>query len=113
MLKKFSRIDNDDHYCLMVAIKNNNVVGTIFGIVCEELYGNCRPFMVMENFIVSETEKRNGIGQLLLSNLQDYAIKMDCSQIQFITESTRNEAIEFYKSVGFKAEEHIGFKKKL
>jgi hypothetical protein len=33
------------------------------GILCEELYGQCRPFMAVEDVIVDQAHRRRGIGR--------------------------------------------------
>lgn len=113
MHERFEFISQDTRYCLLVAELNLKIVGTIFGVVCDELYGECLPFMVMEDLIVISSHKRTGVATRLISRLEEYAKQMKCTQIQFITESNRNDAIRFYESIGFDSTKSIGFKKKL
>lgn len=113
MHNRFDKFDQDSRYLLLVAELDSKIVGTILGIVCDELYGECLPFMVMEDLVVASSHKRKGIASLLISRLEEYAKQMKCSQIQFITESNRPEAIRFYESIGFDSKKNIGFKKKL
>ena len=93
--------------------KKNDVIGAIQGVICEELYGNCQSFLLMENFVVDKSYQKQGIGKMLLSSLENIAKDRGCSQILFITESNRNDAVKFYESVGYSAETHKGFKKSL
>lgn len=109
----FEKISNDSRYCFLVARFENRVVGTIYGIVCEELYGDCRPFMIMEDLIVSPVERRKGVAKMLLCELESIAKKRNCSQIQFISEHQRKDAVSFYGSQGYDTKSNIGFKKKL
>jgi len=109
----FEKISNDSRYCLLVARFENRVLGTIYGIVCDELYGDCRPFMIMEDLIVSPVERRKGIAKALLGELELLAKKRNCSQILFISEHNRIDAVSFYGSQGYDTEKNIGFKKKL
>lgn len=113
MRERFGKIQNDSRYHLLVAIQNHQVVGTIYGIICEELYGTCQPFMVMEDLVISPEYRKQGIAQALLKKLEEVALSKCCSQIQFMTESNRNDAICFYEHLGFDAKKNIGFKKKL
>lgn len=95
------------------ATVDGNVVGSVMGTVCDELYGNCRPFLLMEDLIVDKAYREQGIGKALMAELEDYAAEHGCSQIQFITERDREDAIAFYASLGFDTRKHIGFKQTL
>jgi GNAT superfamily N-acetyltransferase len=81
------------------------VVGSVMGIVCDELYGECRPFLLMENLVVAAEYRRKGIGKALLGELEKQAREWKCSQ--------GKDAVSFYESAGYNAKEHIGFKKSL
>jgi len=83
------------------------------GIVCEELYGECRPFMVVEDVIVDQNHRRQGIGSLLMRELERRAIVRDCAYIIFVTEQDRTTAHAFYASLGYSPDKYRGFKKRL
>lgn len=67
----------------------------------------------MENFVVDENFRGNGIGQQLLCELERIGKKKNCSQIVFITETDRKDTVRFYEKVGFDSLSHKGFKKSL
>ena len=83
------------------------------GVICEEIYGDCRPFMVLENMIVDEKYRNQGVGKALIFELEKVAADKNCTQIILVTESNRIDACEFYESVGYNPDSHKGFKKKL
>jgi len=105
-------IKNPDYIILCAEIEQK-VVGTVMGVVCYELYGECKPFMVMENLVIDKSYRKKGIAKLLLTELEMIAKNKKCSQIQFITEKNRNDAVSFYTAMGFDPNSHIGFKKSL
>ncbi len=113
MEKKFFDLKKNPSYIILCAVKDNKVVGTIQGIICEELYGSCQPFLLMENFVVDKNYRRQNIGNLLIKTLEEIAKNKSCTQILFITESNRKDTIRFYESVGYNSEMHKGFKKSL
>ncbi len=113
MKNKYQEIKNDSRYLLLAAVFEDKVVGSIFGVMCEELYGHCRPFLVMEDLIVDENYRGKGIGKALLREIEETGKKLKCSQILFVTETGRKEAISFYEKAGYSSETHIGFKKSL
>jgi len=53
MSAKFEELSNNPTYIILSAVDGKRVAGSIMGIVCEELYGECEPFLVMEDFVVS------------------------------------------------------------
>jgi len=113
MKRKFQDLENDPNYIFLCAEKENKIIGTIQGIICEELYGTCQPFLLMENFVVNKEYRKQGVGKMLLNSLENIAKNRGCSQILFITESNRKDTIKFYESVGYSLETHKGFKKTL
>jgi ribosomal protein S18 acetylase RimI-like enzyme len=113
MRATFQRLNKDPNYLLLVADKENVIVGSVMGIICEELYGDCRPLMVVEDVIVDKHQRRLGIGSSLMRQLEGYAVKHNCNYIIFVTESERSEAHRFYESLGYRSDAYKGFKKRL
>ncbi len=44
-------IESNEDYILLGAKYNNELVGTLMAIICKDLDGACRPFMVIENVV--------------------------------------------------------------
>lgn len=59
----FRSIREDSRYVLMGAFVDGELLGSMMGIVCQDLVGDCRPFMVIENVVVSSRARRQGIGK--------------------------------------------------
>ena len=113
MQATFSKLIRNPAYHLLGAQKEGKLVGFAMGIVCEELYGECEPFMMIEDFIVDKKYRRNGIGAALMAALEQRAIEQNCCQVLFVTEANRKEAIRFYSSMGYDPNSHTGFKKRV
>lgn len=113
MEQTFSILSQNPNYIFLGAEDNGKIIGTIQGVVCDELYGECIPFLVMENFVVAEDYRGKGIGRQLLNEPERIGKEKQCSQIIFITETARKETVRFYEKVGFDAASHKGFKKSL
>lgn len=111
MRTTFSRLVENPAYMLLAAKLDGKLAGFIMGIVCEELYGDCQPFLVMEDFVVDKNSRRAGIGATLMKRLEQSAIERGCSQIIFLTEANRPDAIGFYCSQGYDHEPYKGFRK--
>lgn len=112
MEKQFEIIKKDNRHILLVYEENGKVIGTVMGVVCRELYGTCRPFLVVENFIVDKNHRRKGIGKLLMNELERKARERNCTQMILVTEKDRADACGFYLSYGFQTN-NAGYKKKL
>ena len=113
MKKQFNKLHKKDSHIFLSAIENTKLIGSVMGVICEELYGDCKPFLVLENMIVDKSFRNKGIGKVLISELEKIATKRDCSQVILVTERNRVEAVKFYESVGYSSQTHLGFKKKL
>ncbi len=113
MTGKFISLKENPAYILLSAVEGKRIVGSIMGIVCEELYGECEPFLVMEDFVVSADYRRRGVGKRLLESMEEAARSRGCRQIQFITETGRDGSVAFYASQGYDPNKQTGFKKKL
>ncbi|MDP4086240.1 MAG: GNAT family N-acetyltransferase [Bacillota bacterium] len=113
MKKQFNKLHKKDSHIFLSAIENTKLIGSVMGVICEELYGDCKPFLVLENMIVDKSFRNKGIGKALISELEKVATKRGCSQVILVTERNRVEAVKFYESAGYSSQTHLGFKKKL
>lgn len=113
MRATYQRLSTNPHYIFIVAEIEDHIAGSAMGVVCEELYGDCKPFMVVEDVIVDERQRRYGIGFSLMRELEKCAVKNNCSYIIFVTEAERTEAHQFYESLDYKSDAYKGFKKRL
>lgn len=112
MYMNFYKFQENGSHILLSAVEENQLIGSVMGVICGELYGDCNSFLVIENMIVDKEHRKRGIGRALISELEIRATKK-CNQIILVTETNRIDACSFYESVGYKPEIHKGFKKKL
>ena len=113
MRATFRRLKERPDYIFLAAKDNRRLVGSVLGIVCEELYGECVPFMVVEDVIVDAEWRRKGIGSALMCELESLAVDRDCGYVIFVTEVERTDAQRFYESLGYRPDAYRGFKKRL
>lgn len=52
MHEQFIKFQKNNSHILISAIENNKLIGSVMGVICEELYGDCKAFLVLENMIV-------------------------------------------------------------
>lgn len=110
---KFIELQENPNYILLSALEENHLIGSVLGIICEELYGECKPFLLIEDLIVDHKYRRKGIGKALMTEIEKLALENDCYQILLITHNDRKDVIAFYESLGFNPDTHKGFKKTL
>ena len=112
MEKMFEKLRNNDSYIFLCAVENDKLIGSVMGIICNELYGNCDPFLLVENMIIDINYRGKGIGKKLFTELEKLAKEKKCSQIILVTESNRSDACGFYESLGFDSTKNKGYKKR-
>jgi predicted N-acetyltransferase YhbS len=109
----FDKILNNEDYILLGAKVMNRLVGSIMGILCNDLVGQCQQFMVLENFIVKQSYQRMGVGRGLLYKIEEMAKNKDCSYIMLVSGNSRSNSHMFYQKMGYEIDFVKGFKKVL
>lgn len=112
MKKQLQFVDTQSNYYVAVAYMDNQIVGTAMGIVCVDLVGNCAPFLLIDNVVVSSKYQKLGIGKKLMTELESFAIQHHCNFILLASSHEREDAHRFYESLGYK-DKKKGFFKQL
>ena len=112
MQKTFFNIDQNPNFIVFNALKDGRIIGTISGTICCSFYGNCEPFLVIEDFIVDPKERRKGVGKELLKAMEEEARLKGCNQVILVTDTERKDSQAFYESQGYPKNKNIGYKKK-
>lgn len=113
MKKTLNKIEKNPHYIILNAFDKDRLIGTLMAVLCDELYGNCNPFAVIEDVIVDENYRRQGVGSALMKSAETTLRKRNCKNILLITDSNRIPAQKFYESLGFPKGTHKAYKKSL
>lgn len=113
MTETFSKIKNDPNHVVLVAKAENKVVGSVLGVICHELIGNCTPFMVLEDVAVLSAFRRNGIARLLMMQIEEQAKLKGCNMILFVSSIHREAAHKLYESLGYGTDKVNGYRKRL
>lgn len=112
--ENFHKITLDDNYLLIGAKdKDNRLVGTVLGIICYDLGGECRPFMVIENLIVKSDCRGMGVGKKLIIHIEEVARERNCNLTMLVSGYKRKDAHKFYENMGYANDVVRGFKKYL
>lgn len=105
------RILNNHDYILMGARHGDELVASLMGVFCDDLVGECRQFVVLENFIVKDGYRGLGIGRRLLKSIEEIAAQKGCYYIMFVSGNSKIGAHEFYDKMGYSSGSVKGFKK--
>ena len=103
--------DDPDHLFLAARI-DGECVGTATGVVCHGLYGGFDAYLVIEDVVVDEAYRRQGVASALVGELERFACRSGCRQMIVLSESVRLDAHGLYGALGFESR-WTGFKKKL
>lgn len=109
----FGIIKADSRYILLGAYNDGELLGSLMGIICQDLVGDCRPFMVIENVVVSSRARRQGLGKQLMTAIEAIAHERDCYYIILVSGEKRKEAHVFYERMGYREEKVEGYRKHL
>ena len=109
----FAQMKSDSAYHLLVAVnEDDNVVGSVLGIICKSLAAHYESFLVIEDVIVDDTLRRAGIGRALFEKIEQIASENSCAYSILVSSGFRTEAHRFYENMGY-TESVVGFRKKL
>jgi GNAT superfamily N-acetyltransferase len=107
----FEKISTNECYFLLGAKVDNQLCGTLMGVLCHDLIGECRPFLVIENVIVTKNFRKRGVGKALMNRIEEIARQHNCYYSILISGENRTDAHAFYDSLGYGDTKVKGFKK--
>ena len=85
-----------------LAVTNDSVLGLVIGVVDEkdsidELTNDCAKMGSILELIVNSNERGNGIGKLLLNQIESYFKSIDCVRINIEVFGPNQSALNLYK----------------
>jgi GNAT superfamily N-acetyltransferase len=86
---------------LLVATIDDEVVGTADLVIVLNLTHGGRPWAVVENVVVDEARRQQGIGRALLDEIDALTKAVGCYMVQLLSLNHRREAHSFYASLGY------------
>lgn len=98
------------HHLILAAKIEGRVVGSLLAVCCDMLFGQCRPFMVLEDVVVDEAHRRRGVGTALMRCAQRKAEALECAYIMLVTDRRSPEPKEFYSALGYNTDGYRAFK---
>lgn len=104
----FTRVLLDPNQRTLVAEVYGEVVGTLVIVIVPNLAHGGAPFAVVENVVVDEEYRGEGVGRALIEEAMKLAREAGAYKLALCSNGERSEAHGFYRSMGFE-ETHVGF----
>ncbi|WP_353943588.1 GNAT family N-acetyltransferase [Streptomyces sp. HUAS MG91] len=111
-LAAHARLTADPNQHLVVAVREDRVVGTLQLTVIPGLSRKGSTRSIIEGVRVHSDERGSGLGTQLINWAVDESRRQDCRLVQLTSDVTRTDAHRFYERLGFTAS-HVGFKLQL
>lgn len=108
-LTALERLASDPNQHLVVAIREDRVVGTLQLTVVPGLSRRGATRSIIEGVRVHADERGSGLGTLLIEWAIEESRRQHCQLVQLTSDNTRTDAHRFYERLGFTAS-HVGFK---
>ncbi|MFI8434240.1 GNAT family N-acetyltransferase [Streptomyces sp. NPDC079020] len=105
----FQRLDEDPNQHLVVAVREDRVVGTLQLTVVPGLSRRGATRSIIEGVRIHGDERGSGLGTRLIQWAVDESRRQECQLVQLTSDVTRTDAHRFYERLGFTAS-HVGFK---
>lgn len=88
---------------IYVATVEKEIVGVLVFKIEQYWEG---PVVIVEDLAVKENFKKQGIGKMLMSNIESYARKNKLKRVLFKTHK-KSTAVKFYRKMGYKAIKNV------
>jgi GNAT superfamily N-acetyltransferase len=105
----FERLRNDPNQLLMVAVRDDTVIGTLQLTIIPGLSRRGSTRSLIEGVRVHSSARGAGIGEQMIRWAVEESGRQGCQLVQLTSDKARPEAHRFYERLGFTGS-HIGFK---
>ena len=110
------KLVNTQNGKIYLALENNTIVGLIMGIVnipdeIDKLTNDCAKTGCILELIVIRSTRRNGIGSILLSKIENYFKSLGCKRINIEVFGPNKTGLNFYLNNEYTIRDYIVSKK--
>lgn len=105
----FERLSQDPNQIQAVAVRADQVVGTLQLTIIPGLSRRGSTRSIIEGVRIHADERGLGLGTRLIEWAIDESRRQNCQLVQLTSDTSRTEAHRFYERLGFEAS-HAGFK---
>lgn len=113
MVQLIENISQNDQKYLLVAEDQDTgkIIGSLLGVVFEDICGDCRPILLVENVAVLKDWQGYGVGRMMFEEIERWGREKKCHYEILVSGMQRTGAHKFYEALGFNQVK--GFKKYL
>lgn len=112
MRVSFRQMASSPDYLVIGAFAGEGeLVGSALSVICLDIIAGCQPWAMIENVIVTDRVRGQGVGRLLMGELERFARQRGCSYIQLTT--SRPSAHQFYAALDYSGDLVRAFRKPL
>ncbi|MEU5887777.1 GNAT family N-acetyltransferase [Streptomyces sp. NPDC047461] len=108
-LTALERLVADPNQHLVVAVREDRVVGTLQLTIIPGLSRRGSTRSIIEGVRIHADERGSGLGTQLIEWAVDESRRQNCQLVQLTSDATRTDAHRFYERLGFE-NSHVGFK---
>ena len=111
--EQIARIFDDPQKYLLLAedTETGTLCGSLLGVIFEDICGDCRPILLVENVAVLPEYQGKGVGRAMFAEIERWARGQNCHYEILLSGMQRTGAHKFYQALEF--HEVKGFKKYL
>ena len=100
-IRIFNIMNSYPDYRVYLAVLNGKTVGTFTLLIMDNIAHNGAKSAVLEDVVVSETMRGQGVGTLMMAFAGNLAKEKGCYKLAFSSNRNRTEAHRFYEKLGF------------
>ncbi len=109
--ERIAAVSTDPNTGLFVCEHLGAVEGTAMVSLCADVMFGAQPFAVVENIVVNDALRSQGLGAALLCHVEAFCLTKDCSKIMLLSSIQREQAHRFFERAGFVGSKKRGFVK--
>ena len=98
----FWKMKSYPDYTVHVALADGRVIGTFALLVMDNLGHFGTPSAILEDVVVAEDLRGQGIGKLMMGYANSLCRQKECYKMAFSSNINREEAHRFYESLGYR-----------
>lgn len=107
--KAWTKIIQNDFFNCFVIEQNGFLVASCMLIIIPNLTRQGRSIAVVENVVTHSQYRNKGLGRKIMETAINYARNENCYKIMLLSNSQRTGAHQFYESLGFSADDKVGY----
>jgi ribosomal protein S18 acetylase RimI-like enzyme len=98
----FKKIRRYPFYKIYVSVLDERIVGVFELMIMDNLAHLGKPSAVIEDVVVTAERRRRGIGKIMMNYAMNVCREMGCYKLTLSSNLKREEAHDFYESLGFR-----------